>query len=333
MLGMAAERRLRKKRKTTSVTSPTEMRSVLLGVAERGADRLGAVERDLQIDVARQRRGHPRQFGFDRVNRVDDVGARLAVEDHQDRRLAVGEAGVAQVLDGIDDLADIGQFDRGVVAIGDNEAAILLGLARLIVGVDLPVERVVFDGALRAVGVGRGERRAHVLEAHAIFEERLGIELDAHGRQRAPADVDLADALELRQALLHHIRGGVIELTLRPGRRGQRDDHDRRIGRIDLVIGRIGAKARRQVGARGVDRRLDVARSAVDVAIEAELQRDARVAERARRGHFRDVGDLAQMFLERRGDAGGHCVRVRAGHRRLHRDGRKIDLRQGRDRQ
>ena len=40
------------------------------------------------------------------------------------------------------------------------------------------------------------------------------------------------------------------------------------------MIGRIGAQARRQVGARGVDRRLHVARRAVDVAVEAELQRE-----------------------------------------------------------
>jgi hypothetical protein len=47
------------------------------------------------------------------------------------------------------------------------------------------------------------------------------------------------------------------------------------------VIGRIGLEAGGQIGARGVDRRLHVARRAVDVAVEAELQGDARIADRS----------------------------------------------------
>ena len=61
--------------------------------------------------------------------------------------------------------------------------------------------------------------------------------------------------------------------------RGQRQDQDRRVGRIDLAVGRVAAAGGRQVGARGVDRRLHVARGAVDVAVEVELQRDARRAD------------------------------------------------------
>ena len=93
------------------------------------------------------------------------------------------------------------------------------------------------------------------------------------------------------------------------------------------------AQAGRQVGARGVDRRLDVARGAVDIAVEPELQRDARRAERALRGHFVDVGDLAEMPLERRGDRGRHRVGARARHVGLNRYDREIDLRQRRHRQ
>jgi hypothetical protein len=48
---------------------------------------------------------------------------------------------------------------------------------------------------------------------------------------------------------------------------------------------------------RRIDRRLHVARRTVDVAVETELQVDAHRADGARRRHFGDVGDLAEMAL------------------------------------
>jgi hypothetical protein len=107
---------------------------------------------------------------------------------------AVGEAGVAQILDRIQNLADVGQSNGGVVAIGDDEIAILLRLACLIVGVDLIVQRVVLDRALGAVGVRGGQSRADIFEADAVVKQRGGVELDAHGGQGAAVDVDIADA-------------------------------------------------------------------------------------------------------------------------------------------
>jgi hypothetical protein len=225
------------------------------------------------------------------------------------------------------------KLDRGVVAVGDDEVAILVGLGRLVVGVDLVVEVVVLDRALGAVGVGGGERGADVLEADAVFEQRAGIELHPHRRQGAADDVDLADAVELRQPLLQHVGGDVVHLPRGAGGRGHRQHHDRRVGGVDLAIGRIGAQAGGRVGAGGVDRRLHVARRAVDVAVEAELQLNAGRAERTRRGHLVDVGDLPEMALERRGDRTRHRVGARARHARRHRDVGKVDLRQRRNRQ
>src|SRR5438045_5944196 len=46
-------------------------------------------------------------------------------------------------------------------------------------------------------------------------------------------------------------------------------------------------------------RSLHVARGAVDVAVEVELQRDARAAESARRGHLGHAGDGAERAFER----------------------------------
>jgi hypothetical protein len=203
----------------------------------------------------------------------------------------------------------------------------------LIVGVDLIAAVAVVDGALRAIGIGGCQSRAHVLKADAVFEHRLRIELDADRGQRRAADDDLADAADLRELLLKDVAGGVIHLALRQRLRRHRQNEDRRVGRIDLAIGRIGLQARRQIGAGGDDGGLHVARGAVDVAVEIELQRDARLTDAALRRHFGDVGDLPEMTFERAGDAGRHRCRAGAGKLRIHRDRRIVDLRQRRHRQ
>src|SRR6185437_16290999 len=119
---------------------------------------------------------------------------------------------------------------RGTVAIGDDEGTVLIRLARLVVGIDLKMTGTIFDRPLGTVRVRRGERGTHVLGADAVFEESVRVELDAHRRQRAAADGDLADALDLRQLLLEHRRRRVVELALAQRARGERQDHDGRIG-------------------------------------------------------------------------------------------------------
>src|SRR5262249_31342864 len=101
--------------------------------------------------------------------------------------------------------------------------------------------------------------------------------------------------------------------------------------RVDLAIGRVGPQARRQVGPRRIDRGLHVARGAVDVAVEVELKRNPRLADAALRGHLRHIGDLAEMALQRLGDAGGDGLGTGAWKLRTDGNGREIDLRQWRD--
>ena len=160
----------------------------------------------------------------------------------------------------IDDLGDVAEFDGGIVSVGHDEIAILRGVAGLTIRVNLIAEIVVLDGALRAVGVGRGQGRADVFQADAILEHRARVQLHAHARQCAPAHGDLADAVELRQSLLQDVGSDVIELTEGARARSQHEDHYARAGRVGLVIGRILAQAGRQVRPRRIDRRLDVAR-------------------------------------------------------------------------
>ena len=304
-----------------------------LGVEQRCADCRGAVGGQRQVDIARHCRHQMRQLRLHSVDGIDDVGAGLAEQDDQHGRLAVGEPGVAQILDRILHVGDIGKAHRGAVAIRHHQRHIVRGGARLVVRVDLVAPSALLDCALRAVGVGRGERRPHVLQPDAVFEQRARIEFDAHRRQRRSADDHLADAAELRQALLQHVARGVVELAAGQRLGGQRQDQDRRVRRIHFPVCRVGLEAGRQVGVRRVDRGLHVAGGAVDVAVEAELQRDARLPDGALRGHLGDVGDFAEMPLQRARDRRRHGVGARARKLRGDRDGRKIHLRQRRDRQ
>ncbi len=111
------------------------------------------------------------------------------------------------------------------------------------------------------------------------------------------------------------------------------DDEDRRVGRVHLAVRRLERQVRRELAAGGGDRRLHVARGGVDVAIQVELQRDRRAAERARRRHLGEPRDAPEAPLERRRHGRGHRLRARARQRRAHLDGREVDPRQRRDRQ
>ena len=247
--------------------------------------------------------------------------------------LPLAKSLVPYILDRVLDFGNIGQAHRRPITIGNHQGTVIGGVVRLIVGVDLEAPVTLFDHALGTVRVGRGERRAHVFEADPVFEQRQWIELDPHGRQRAAADHHLPDAFDLRQRLLHDRRGRIINLPARQRRRGHRQDHDRCVGRVDFAVGRVLAQAGRQIGAGGVDCCLDIARGAVDVPVEIELQGDACRVDGARRGHLADIGDDAEMAFERRRHSCCHRIGAAARHRRKNGDGRKIDLRQWRHRQ
>ena len=127
--------------------------------------------------------------------------------------------------------------------------------------------------------------------------------------------------------------GSVVNLSRRNVIRGQRQQQDRSIRRIDLAVVGLARKIGGELAASGVDGRLNVARGGVDIAVEIELKSDARGAEAARGSHLRDPGNAAELPLERRSDCGGHGFRARAGQTGANGDGWKINLRERRDRQ
>ncbi len=305
-------------------------------LVQRGADRIGAVRRNRQLDVARQLRLQRRQQVADAVDGFDDVRVRLARDQHDDGGPAVEQAQCVDVFRAVEHGGHVGQAHGGAIAPRDHEILVIGGAAAIAAGrlrIDLQAVAVAVDLALGAVRIGGLDCGAHVLGRHAIAVQRIRHQLDAHGRQRAAADFDFAHALDLRQALLHEVRHRFENLGRFLGPGGQRQDQHRRVRWIGLAIGRVAAQRGRQVGARGADRRLHFARGGIDLAIQFELQVDPGRAGAAAGRHFIDAGNRAEAPLQRRGHARGHRIGTCARQRRRHRNGRVVDLRQRRHRQ
>ena len=178
-----------------------------------------------------------------------------------------------------------------------------------------------------------GNRGAHLLERDSGRGDRAGIDPHAHRRLLGAAHRHVGDARHLRDALRHHGVGRVIDRARRHGLRGQRQDQHRRRGRVGFAERRDRRQVARQVGERGVDRGLHVARRAVDLAVEVELHRDAGRAERRHRGDLGHARDGAEIALERRRDRRRHDGGIGARPARRHADGRQLHVRHAGDRQ
>ena len=209
----------------------------------------------------------------------------------------------------------------------------VLGVEQLVVGVDGIGAGVAVDIALRAVDGRDRDRGAHVLHRQALGDELGRIDLDADRGLLLAADDDLGDAGDLADLLRELGVDGVADGGQRQRVRCRRQQHDRRVRRVDLAIGRRRGQVFRQLSAGGVDRGLHVVGGGVDRAVEVELDRDRGGAEITRRRHLGDAGNLRELALQRLRHRRGHGFRAAARQRGRHLDGREVDLRQRRHRQ
>ena len=281
----------------------------LLDFLQRGADGRRAVLSDLQVDSRRNGFLQLRQAGANAVDRLDDIGFRQLADHQQNCRLRVGHPGVTHILHRIADLRDVAKTHRRAVVGVYDQRLVFRGGFELIVRLYLPARAVIFQRPLRSTDVGVIDSGAHGVQRHALVKQRLRVEVDAHRGQRAAAHVDVADAVNLGDGLRQLSRGKIVQLALGVGIRGEREDHNRRIGRVGLAIGRATWHAARQQALRGVDRRLYIAGGAVDISVEIELHNNARAAQRTGGGHFRHPGDPAERAFKRRGHRRGHGFR------------------------
>ena len=304
-----------------------------LGLVQSRADHRRAVHGHVQLDAGRQHRLQGRQLGADLLDGLDDVGASLTVDHQQHRRFIVEETAVVTVLDAVLDLGHIGQAQTATVLITDQQRQVVGGLAQLVVGLHLPLLRVVLDKALGPALVGGADGLAHLIQRHAVLLQLLRLQLHAHRRQGAAANLHFAHAIHLGQALRQDGRGQVVQAALVELLGCQREHHNRRLRRIDLLVGRHAAHAARHQAARGIDGRLHFPRGAVDVLVLGKLHNDPGRALAGTAGDLLHAGNGAHGPLQRRGHAAGHDRRAGTGQVGLHHDHREIHLRQRRHRQ
>ena len=140
------------------------------------------------------------QFGNQRLHAVhgfNNVGARLAEDDHQNRRLAVRHAGVANVLHRILHVSHILQPHYARAVSCDDDVFVIICLEELIVGGDLPGIHRVGQLALGLVRICGAQSRAHLLHPYAQLAQQSWIHLRAHRWLCATAYKDLANPLHL----------------------------------------------------------------------------------------------------------------------------------------
>ncbi len=297
------------------------------------ADRIGAVGDDVDLDGGWDRCLQHRHHRLDPLDSVDDVGAGLALDRHDDRALVVVPAGDQVVFRRADGAADVTDADRRAISVSDHQIGVIVRVQQLIVGVQrIGLARAV-ERAFRQVDIGLAERRADVLQIDAARGKRLRIELHPHGGLLLAAEADEADARYLRNLLQQDVFRIGVHRGQRQAVRGQAEYEDRRIGRIDLADRRRVGNARRQKRTSGVDCRQRIADRSVDLAVQIELQRDLGVAKCARRRHLGETRNLAELEFERRRDRRRHGLRI--GTRQLRRDLKRriVDVRQRCDRQ
>ncbi len=301
-----------------------------LDVAHRGANRQGAVGQDLDMDAGRNRRLKAGQGPLDGLDGVDDVRARLLEHDEKDAALAVGPRRLSRVRRARDRLADVAHANRGPIAVGDDHLVPGLGHGQLVVVIDRERLLGTDQRALGTVDCRNADLGAHVLELQVPFNQLGRIDLDAYRRLLLAPDAHQRHPRNLTDALGQDVLGRVVDLDDRRDVRLDGENENGRIRGIDLSIGRRTGQVFRQLSCGRVDRRLNIVGGRVDIALEIELNRYPGRAERTRRCHLRNAGNLRDLALERLGDRSGH--RLRGGARQRRGDGyrRKIDLRQGR---
>ena len=156
---------------------------------------------------------------MDAVNHVDHVCSRLALHIQDQRLPIVLPAAQLGVLGALHERRYILHPNGRTVPVGDDDVAIILGIADLVVGVDRVGTSRTIERAFGAVLVGGADGRAQIVEIESIGGQRTGIDHDPHGGPLSAADADDAHALELRDLLRDPGVRHVLDLGERHRRR------------------------------------------------------------------------------------------------------------------
>src|SRR5262249_30630261 len=151
-----------------------------------------AVVGDGQVDLRVDRGAQLRQFRFHRIHDIDDVRTRLLIDLHGYGRLAVVEAIGTDVFRSavlhVQNRSDISQAHGRAVSVRYDEVAVGLGIARVVVRIDLIVQLVGFDRSLGSVGIRIGNGCPDILQADAVLRYGQRVDLHPDGGQSGATD-------------------------------------------------------------------------------------------------------------------------------------------------
>jgi hypothetical protein len=151
------------------------------------------------------------------LDRLDHVGAGLALHINDHGRLALVPGPDLGVLQTVDNLRNVAQEHRRVVAIGNHQRAVGFGGGELVVGRDgVGLVRAI-ERALGAGNVGANDRSADILKPDAVSGQPSDVGLDAHRGPDSALHRNAADACDLRQPLRHQRIGQVAHFAQRDG--------------------------------------------------------------------------------------------------------------------
>ncbi len=104
-------------------------------IVHRGTDRHGAVGQRRDFDAGRQRGLQFGQQFLNPIHHLDHIGAWLALDVDDDRRLVVSPGGQAHVFGAVYDFGNVRQFDRRGVFVSHHQFAVFGRRTQLIVAV------------------------------------------------------------------------------------------------------------------------------------------------------------------------------------------------------
>ncbi len=304
-----------------------------LHVGDRVLDRGGCVVHDVDIDRGRQLLAKRWQFCPDCVHHVDGVGVRLALHGEHDGLFAIEPAAGIGIIDTVGHIGDIAEMNGRTVIRGHDQRPEGRRIGALGIGLDRQALIVVLQGADRHLVIRLCDGVCDGIDAKPPCLKLCRIEADAHGIGLCAVDAHLRDAGDGRQKRRDDILGDFIHLAGRHFLAVDGKQQDRRIGGVGLAVARRRRHVAWQLPLRTGNSGLHIGGRRIDIAVEIELQNDRAVAERVGGADFADARNGLELLDQRRGDGGCHCLRRCARQRRRDADRRKIDFRQGGDRQ
>ena len=218
-----------------------------------GADALGAIGEDFDIDRRGQAGGKLREQLAHAIDHLDDVGPGLPLDVDQDGGEFAGPRGKTTIFGGVLDAGDVAEAERGVIPPGDDQIAVFLDGTELVVCVHQDRAERAVETALGTVDAGGADGGAHLGEAEAAGGELARIDLHADGRTLAAGEADHADAGNLREFLGDAGVHEIVDSRQRHARRSDGEGEDGRVGGVDLAVDRRGREVVGQEIAGGVD--------------------------------------------------------------------------------